>query len=104
MGIDRAHEVELYGLALFCVGGLHVGKIVQGEALALVEADAAAGELISWWLGFEYDRLFLLSDKCSHRLASIPFRAHLRVDGEVLDVGEVGKLPRGEETDWLFSV
>ena len=71
-GIYGAHETQFYGVAILSVGGLHVGKIVQGESDALVKLYAADAECIGGWLGLEDDGLAVLVDECFECFATIP--------------------------------
>ena len=102
VGVEGAHEAELYGVARGGVGGLDVGKIVQGEATTLIESYAAACDVIGRWLGLEDDGLPLLLDECLDGFGAIALRAQIWVDGEVLDVDELLEVPCGEQAEEVF--
>ena len=104
VGVEGAHEAQFYGVAILSVGGLHVGKIVQGEADALVEPYAADAECIGGWLGLEDDGLAVLVDECFEGFATISLCAQGGVDGKVLDVDELLKVPRGEKAEGFGAV
>ena len=54
------------------IPSMNVGKIVQGESDALVEAYAADADCIGGWLGLEDDGLAVLVDECFECFATIP--------------------------------
>lgn len=99
--VEGTHEAEGDGLAVGGVGGLHVGIVVEGEATALIEADAAAGELVGGGLGLEDEGLLCPGDEHRQGFAAIATAAHLGREGEVLDVGEAVEGPGGEEAYWF---
>lgn len=83
-------------MTILGIGGLLVGKIVQGESLAFVETNAAASDVVRWGFGFEDNGFFLPLNEGAHGLATVAPRAYLGIDGKVFDVDKVGKLPSRE--------
>ena len=103
-GCGMGHDEEGDGGGAFLVGGLQVGVVVEDEADAAVEVDAALTEFVFRKLDFEPYGGVRLGKEAAEDALAVLHAAQGGDDGEVLDVTDVLEVPPKEDGNEIAVV